>query len=426
MSSARPVEPAASMITSVCVATTSRISLRGNNPVANQVYRRWQISPGQSIAPFIRSERRGIYVLEFSNGDRCVGQSVDVVTRFATHVHGSSHHEPWGDIVAFAFRPIPSGDLNEAERFEISRLRKAGYTLRNKAGNLGHGQPAPFDAVVSIEAQHHWATGAPNYELHSVERRVAAGQPLCADQATVSINPQDGNPVNTKLGDYFAKPSHRQGIWQGVYEAIFDDLGFLLHHVIPNAVDTELDYWTLSDMPSTARGRFATLNTGVLEIAFFPRQPFVPADPRLLEADATAPSFWVHVNFPEHSLLPVFAEKYDLDNVLLHDGEEMYFRCYYPTDPRVASPHWVVGRHSYRVATRDMLSLPVGSLEKFVTVQFPGLLPLLRQAAITMMRQGPSGIFRRFHSPALATQVFSSVAAAKPTAFGASRFSKHC
>lgn len=383
--------------------------MNGATPEDRHVYQRWPLSPGQSIAPLIQRDRRGIYVLEFANGELYVGQSVNVVSRFATHVHGSSHHEPWADIIAIRFRPILEDDLDEAERSEIQRLRKTGHTLRNKAGNLGHERPAPLDKVVTIEEQHHWAAGAPNYELGRLRKRIAAGQPLHRAQGSSSSAPLSNNSASTKLAAYFAQPSHQQGIWQGVHSAIIRDLGFLLKNIIPNAVDTELDHWTLSDMPSTSGGRFASLNTGILELAYFPRRPVYSSGLLPPEANFITPSFWVHLNFPERTLLPIFAETYVVDCAELSDGEEILFSSDATPHPHTPTLQWAVSRTDYRVAPRDTLSLPVGSVKQFLILHFPELLPLLRKATISLMRQGSSGIFRRFHSPSLVTSVFNSL-----------------
>lgn len=163
------------------------------------VYQRWPLSPGQSIAPLIQRDRRGIYVLEFANGELYVGQSVNVVSRFATHIHGYSHHEPWADTIAIRFRPILEVDLAEAKRSEIQRLGKTGHTLRNKTGDLGHERAAPLDHVATIEEQHHWAVGAPNYELGRLRKRIAAGKQLHRDQGSSSSAPLFNNLVT-----YFA------------------------------------------------------------------------------------------------------------------------------------------------------------------------------------------------------------------------------
>ena len=188
-------------------------------------------------------------------------------------------------------------------------------------------------------------------------------------------------------------------------DAVIDDLGFLLKSVIPNAVDTELHYWTLSDMPSTNRGRFASLNTGVLELAHFPRHIFPAPDSPDCESHEITPSFWGHLNFPEDTLLPIFVQTGEADCSELNDGEEILFSFEATTDPYEPAFHWFISRTNYLLTPRDTLSLPVGHIEHFLTVEFPELLPLLRKAAISLMRQGSSSIFRRHHSPALAIGV---------------------
>ena len=95
------------------------------------VFKRWALQPGMSIVPLIQHHRRGIYVLEFEDGCRYVGLSKNVISRFTTHVHGSSHHEGWKDVVALRFREMPEGNLREAEIDEILRQQSLGYELRN-------------------------------------------------------------------------------------------------------------------------------------------------------------------------------------------------------------------------------------------------------------------------------------------------------
>lgn len=63
-------------------------------------FRSYDVRELESVAPLFREERCGIYILEFSNGDRYVGQAKDVTRRFAQHRHGGKHHPPWPDIVS--------------------------------------------------------------------------------------------------------------------------------------------------------------------------------------------------------------------------------------------------------------------------------------------------------------------------------------
>ncbi|RAV32664.1 GIY-YIG nuclease family protein [Corynebacterium heidelbergense] len=380
-------------------------------------YKRWVLEPGQSVATLLGSYGRGIYILEFANGDRYVGQTVNFASRFATHVHGSTHHAPWADIIAVCFWAIPSGNLDAAERSEIKRVAAQGFTLRNKAGNLGHWQPAPLDEVVSVEEQKHWATGAPNYDREGFPERIAAGAainpsaPRTTDQ-TPSRRAKRGSrrgsrrartrasTSGARFDAFFRKPAHRKGVWEGAREAILDDLSFLLTEVIPNAVETEKAFWVLTEMPSTAGGRFACLSTGVLELAFFPRTLlpiFRDEGPGVedWEGDLT-----VHLNFPPKSLQqsPWFSD-HPSGYVDLESREAIVF----PGTEDGSLP-FAITRFDYALTSTDSLALPIGYVRDFIGQQ-PYLLTTLRKFAISLMRQNPAGMFRRWHSDALVTEV---------------------
>ncbi|RAV34501.1 GIY-YIG nuclease family protein [Corynebacterium heidelbergense] len=383
----------------------------------NPHYKRWVLEPRQTIGALLGLSRRGIYILEFANGDRYVGQTVDFASRFTTHVHGSAHHAPWADIIAVCFWAIPSGDLDAAERSEIKRVAAQGFTLRNKAGNLGHGQPAPLDEVVTVEEQKHWATGAPNYERKGFPERIAAGAAInssaarTADQApprrTKRSSRQGSRRTRTRASTsgarfdaFFRKPAHRKGVWEGAREAILDDLSFLLTEVIPNAVETEKTFWVLTEMPSTAGGRFACLSTGVLELAFFPRTllPF-------FRDEETSDDNWdgdltVHLNFPPKSLQqsPWFSDDPN-EHVDLESREGIVF-----LGTEDGSIPFAITRFDYALTSTDSLALPIGYVRDFIGSQ-PYLLTTLRKFAISLMRQNPSGMFRRWHSDALVTEV---------------------
>lgn len=78
-----------------------------NDDYIEPSFRRFAIGTLPSVAAlFPPHQRRGIYVLESSNGEQYVGQALNVVARFATHRHGSRHHEPWNDVVAIQFAPV--------------------------------------------------------------------------------------------------------------------------------------------------------------------------------------------------------------------------------------------------------------------------------------------------------------------------------
>lgn len=218
-------------------------------------FKRWDLEDPTTVAAIFEGCRRGIYVLHFENGDRYVGQATNVVTRYSTHRHGSPHHAPWVDIVAIEFLEVSEGDLDEPERETIHRL-KARHSLRNKAFNFGHGEPSSLDCVVPVEVQRHWATGQAEYDaapiIAAAQREPGATPKLLKNRRGREMLP-DGRPV---------------------WKAVIDELAQIVMHLVPNAVDTEGRFWSISDYPETAGGRFATLNVGWLELAAFPRRRF--------------------------------------------------------------------------------------------------------------------------------------------------------
>ncbi|MDO5644732.1 MAG: GIY-YIG nuclease family protein [Dermabacter sp.] len=217
------------------------------------VFKRWELEDPSTVAPIFPRCRRGIYVLQFANGDRYVGKATDVVTRYATHRHGSRHHSPWLDIVAIEFYEIPDGDLDGPER-EAIRHHRSHHTLRNKTFNFGNSEPSVLDPVVPPEVQRHWATGQPEYN---------SGSFAVASRREPGPLPR----LLTKKRGQEVLPSGRQ-----VWEAVVDELAQVVAHLIPHAVETEARFWSISDYPETAGGRFATLNVGWLELAAFSRR----------------------------------------------------------------------------------------------------------------------------------------------------------
>lgn len=66
-----------------------------------------------------------IYILRFEDGKSYVGQSLNVVSRYA------AHRRRWGDIVAVEFAPCPPEQLDECERRLVSQEEQKGSELRN-------------------------------------------------------------------------------------------------------------------------------------------------------------------------------------------------------------------------------------------------------------------------------------------------------
>lgn len=342
---------------------------------AGPVFRLWEVTPGQSLAPIIEGCRRGIYVLRFSDGTEYVGRSVDVVTRYATHVHGSDHHGPWRDVTAVLFRAMPTGDLDLAEMLEIRRRAARGRRLRNRVGLIGGVGPAALDEIIPVAEQRHWATGQPDYgrPLDRLARRDTG--PSTLRRMTPAVYPDE------------------------LYHRVLDDLGVLLTRVIPNAAELEARYWTLSDHPATAGGRLATLSAGVLELAYIPRRPSTwtadPANAGTAGSPAPPPMHWTAVNLPAGLLLP--EDTPAGHGIVGHLGPDRL-------------PHQAI-RREYPLMPADALLLPTGRLGQYLDTE-PEALTALRTLAIDLMRARGSGIFRRHHSRGLTTEVARQAAAA--------------
>lgn len=319
-------------------------------------FKRFKIAGLDSIAPlFPADQRRGIYILEFANGEQYVGQALNVVTRFANHRHGSAHHKPWDDIVAIQFLPVIEDHLTPIEFKHIARLRGKGIELRNKMGNFGHLQPSGLDDIMSVEEQEHWVLGQGTYGTEPFNFEEVSGEPKLIEK------------LEAKDPELLLR--------------VFTDLRFALTELIPNAPELEAEYWTLSDYPSTAGGRFATLNLGVLEFVVFPRGMF--------ERDDGEQDHLVSINFPEgtfiaeHDWTP-FAE------FSLLEFPEIDVVCF-----------------EHKLCRVDSLWMPVGQLSAFFG-KSPELKEVARAMAIELMRQNKSNLFRRWHSRSLVKAVIES------------------
>lgn len=352
-SAARPGEHTAAPLKTRNAVAQQSMSIDAGRGI---VFKRWLLEQGMSIVPLIQNHRRGIYVLEFEDGCRYVGLSVNVVNRFTSHLHGSSHHDGWKDVVALRFREMPEGNLREAEIDEILRQQSLGYELRNKSLNFGHRQKAKLDEDVSVEDQQHWALGDGQYDLADLHKR-----------------PSLGPGEQSKLSSHVPSKVSKE-----VYDGVLDDIAFCLSHIIPDAVDLESKYWTVSDWPDTAGGRFATLNVGALELAYFPRHPEL--DPSGLTNDTFSFAFF---NLPPEAL---------------EDGDEGFAF----TNDGVSG---FIEPVSYKMSDAVRLGLPVGHLRDFFANK-QELLTDARLFALDIMRYRDSGIFRRHHSPTLAGEIF--------------------
>ncbi|ALE19126.1 hypothetical protein AL705_05415 [Lawsonella clevelandensis] len=178
-------------------------------------FTRWSVTGVSSVAAlFDLTDTRGIYVLEFDNGEQYVGQTVNIAHRFTSHVHGSKHHKAWQDIVALSFKALPNEDLDTAEYQEIQRRRAKGIKLRNKIFNSGHTEPTPLDEVVTVEQQRHWALGDADYGWDK--------------ELLAMATPRFKEPRFRLYQNTYAKGDRK------LYNLVLDDLAYVVANVIPS------------------------------------------------------------------------------------------------------------------------------------------------------------------------------------------------
>lgn len=337
----------------------------------SRAFRVYDVHEIDSIAPIFRTGRCGVYILEFKNGDRYVGQALDVVRRFAQHVHGGKHHDPWPDIVSLQFLEVEAERLSEIEKKTISAQRAQGFRLRNKTWNFDFAGASVLDEWIPPVQQHHWATGGTSFnpsDFASASRREAGGQPRLFSEKR-ALRPWAFNDASLSFR---------------VADAVLSDISIVLE-TVPNAVELEGEYWTLSDYPNTARGRFATLNAGGLEFIYFPRideeNPFIPNGVR-------TPCSYLN-------LLP--------GSLITDDGE---------WSPHVPDAFFSLivdaGRSEYPMTTVDQVVVPIGLLWQIMELDY--IRKAAQKTALTFMRKGPSSLFKRSHSRELARLAYAEVA----------------
>ena len=357
-------------------ANVRRMSGSNNTPIH---VRWWVLEDSRSVAALMPGRHHcGIYILEFENNERYVGQARDVVRRYQSHRHGSKHHVAWRDIVGFGFIEVPPSDLDRVER-EIIAQQRGRYHLRNRMWNLENTEPRPLDNIVSIVEQKHWANGHPQYGEATIEEiRIEA----------------DREPGPTPK---LLTASRGQVILPGgkaVADVVIDELANIIESVIPSPVSTEKTFWTLSDFPQTSGGRFATLNVGPLEIAYFPRYPI----PLSAGGSSTSgkPGLVRVVNSAPGSFFAA-----DSDSYAATFGESR----------RVATAHRNVRfdaiRATYPLTPVDQIISKLGTLD--LRLLAPSQLQGVRRLAIAVMRNKSASLNRRHHSSELTRLVFQRI-----------------
>ncbi|OOB91113.1 GIY-YIG nuclease family protein [Rathayibacter sp. VKM Ac-2630] len=177
----------------------------------------------------------GIYVLEFENGQRYVGQTTNIVSRYASH---RRHH---GDVVAFRFAKCPRARLDEEERAEIRRQEQT-HGLRN----------------LTLTG---WPGGTGD-RAATVEEGKSVLLPWERDRRG-----KIGEEGASTLPGRFWELARRDD-----YAVLSEYLAYYVSETIADPFGTQKVLWVLSALPSTKRSRTSrrlfTFSCGILETVF--------------------------------------------------------------------------------------------------------------------------------------------------------------
>jgi predicted GIY-YIG superfamily endonuclease len=202
----------------------------------------------------------GIYVLEFDDGMKYVGQTRQIVSRYA------SHRRRHGDIVAFSFAPCSAADLDEHERQEIRRQEATKQSLRNL--NLTGWPAGNGDLDVTVE------NGESILLPWERDRRLRLD-----DEGTATLQKR------------FWMLAARND-----YEEMAEVVARYIDECIADPFGTQRYLWNVAAMPKTgqtkSRRRLFTLNCGGMETLF-----------ALEYRDGDETQLQIHVNFDEDRTL---------------------------------------------------------------------------------------------------------------------------
>ncbi|MCF2707436.1 GIY-YIG nuclease family protein [Arcanobacterium haemolyticum] len=334
-----------------------------------RTFERFVINEPADITAICHGRTSGIYILEFTDGTQYVGQTLNFAKRMWQHRHGSKHHAPWNDITAINLLNSPLEKLDEIERETIGELISAGISLRNKQYNFYNTMDSSFEQTIERINHEHWASTPPTtLGLGTVKH--AATRPA---GATPKLYVQTGE---YRQPDTTQSSSLAQKVVAAVAEIV---------SLIPEATSLEKEYWTISDFPSTAGGRFITLNVGRLELLYIPRQKF-----SFEEASGTYEDYGVHLNFPAETFLDP-----DVDD-----------RFIWQTELSDTCSGFVLRNH-YNLVSVDCLITP---LSKFNEVfPHPELDDICQFFILQLMKNSPSSIFARWHSSELTRRIYEQI-----------------
>jgi hypothetical protein len=311
------------------------------------------VSQRLSIADLFVNKKRsrcGIYLLTFPDGSFYIGQSVNVVGRFAQH---KAVHQ---DITGFTFQGIVKDELNRLERSLIYQAEKLGMSLRNiehVSSPLGE---TDLDDV-----------------LESKQQKLSVEAPEIFAAADVKIAARQ---------DAAFRERYRRRSETLARNARFPELRRILilyfQQCIPAFRHTEFTFWAVSCLPSTNSDtypRYFCVSANSMEV-------FVIGAERNLNG-----ALWGFMNLSKETL----SECYKTTKALLQKHPEI----------EVEQPN-------YRAAGQDQIRLLFNDVDVVTRlIEDPVIAKASRVLNLRLMRKGAT-LYSRYHCFDLVDSVLSS------------------
>jgi hypothetical protein len=200
----------------------------------------WDVPRDAAPTTFLPLDRTlcGVYTLHFANGERYVGQTVNLANRVATHLRR------WDDITQLDFIEVGPEQLDDLERRMITQTEHE-YVVRNRALTNMPGGTVPLDLVVDAQEQGEWLEGV--LTAYPDDRRTREAERRIRTQ-----------PKFTQFEAF------------GRSKEVLQDLSLYIAEVIPWPSVTGGLFWGVSAMPGTSKRkgfrRLFTVNAHNVEL----------------------------------------------------------------------------------------------------------------------------------------------------------------
>lgn len=302
-----------------------------------------------SIANFFKkSESRcGIYMFSLPYDLFYIGQSIDVVKRFAQHKR--SHPV----IYAFSFLPTPPCNLDKIEQQLILEAQRKEISLANKEYVQDIIGKTDFDLLVSKDEQDAW--------LHRKNKTTE----------------------NIRINDLAHRkryiPEFNQFLKHPKNKEVIHLLKKYILECIPYPKRTEFSFWSVSCCPKTNKNtypRLVCVNIHMMET-------FV------IGYDKTDPdNLW--------SFIVVSKNEFDR-----HYKNKMFFR--------IIHPNVSIHEHKYKSASGDSINIETTVECMSHLLDENAFIDAARNLDLRLMRKGATVMFSRYHCFQLADRIFNNL-----------------